>query len=223
MTLVESYLQAICPLPLDFIWHENMSVYLSMKKEKGRLKLRLHRLFQEAPTPVLEALIRMALNKDKTSRVVVRKMAHLYFLQNRGEPKILSAQGQYFDLQAIYERLKAQYFSQNYQASIGWSERSQSGKFRFITFGTFDRHRSQIRINPLLDDPEVPLHFVEFIVYHEMLHGTCASKFDAAGRCRVHTAEFRRKEREFPLYKEAKEWERGCLKFFKNRKKNGRS
>jgi len=218
MTPVENYLQALSPLPLDFTWHENRSVYLSIRKERGRLSLRLHRLFQEAPTPVLEALIQMALKKDKSARVVVRKMAHLYFLQNKAEPAPLLAQGKHFDLQAIYERLKGLYFAKDYQASIGWSEKEHRGKFRFITFGTFDRQRSQIRINSLLDDPEVPLHFVEFIVYHEMLHGTCASKFDSAGRCRVHTAEFRQKERAFPHFAEAKEWEKGCLKFFKKRK-----
>lgn len=216
-------LHALCPIPLTLVWHENRTTYFSARKEKRGLTLRLHRLFYQAPTPVLEALVRIALKKDPAAFAIVKRMAYLYFHQNRAAPESLTAAGSAYDLKEIYGRLKESYFSPEYDASIGWSVRSQRGKFRFVTFGTYDRHRHQILINRLLDDPEVPLYFLEFIVYHEMLHAVCHPQFDSAGRCRVHTREFKEKEKQFPHFGAAKEWEKTSLKFFKKRKSNGRA
>ncbi len=92
-----------------------------------------------------------------------------------------------------------------------------------MTFGSYDKHRNQIRINPLLDDAAVPLYFVEFIVYHEMLHAVCPAKIDSRGAIRSHTREFRMQEKQFAEYDDAKEWEKTSLKFFKMRKRHGRS
>jgi SprT-like family protein len=218
---MEHRLYTLCPIPLTIVWHENKTTYFSARREKKRLTLRLHRLFYQAPTPVLEALVRIALKKDPEAYAIVKKMAYLFFHQNKAAPESLSFAGAAYDLKEIYDRLKKRYFAPEYDAAIGWSPRSRSGKFRFITFGTYDRHRHQIRINPLLDDPRVPLFFLEFIVYHEMLHAICLPEFDTAGRCRVHTREFREKEKQFPHYESAKEWEEKSLNYFKKRKRHG--
>jgi len=219
---MEHRLHALCPIPLTIVWHENRTTYFSARKEKKSLTMRLHRLFYQAPTPVLEALVRMALKKDREAYAIVKKMAYLYFHQTKAAPEPLPTEGGAYDLKEIYGRLKQSYFETDYDAAIGWSAQSRSRKFRFITFGTYDRHRHQIRINPLLDDAQVPLFFLEFIVYHEMLHAVCAPEFDTGGRCRVHTREFREKEREFPHYGAAKEWEKKSLSFFRKRGANGR-
>ena len=130
-------------------------------------------------------------------------------------------EGKTYNLQEIFIRMRT--LLPVSDIAIGWSKRVRKGKFRSITFGTFDKHRRQIRIHPLLDDPEVPLYFLEFIVYHEMLHAVCPTQMDTAGRCSVHTKEFREKERQFPYFKAAKEWEKVSLNFFKKRKSHGRS
>lgn len=213
-------LQDLCPIPLEIIWHENKTTYLSVLKERKKLHLRLHRLFYNAPTPVLEALIRYALKNDPNARAIIKQMAHLHFSQNAVAPEPLNPIGTTYNLTEIYERLKN--LLSMPETSIGWSNRAHRGKFRSITFGTYDKHCRQIRINPLLDDRQVPLYFLEFIVYHEMLHAVCPSRIDARGRCSVHTKEFKEKERQFPHFKEAKEWEKLSLKFFKKRKSHGR-
>ncbi len=211
-------LQALCPYPLAVVWHENRTTYYSARKERGKLYLRLHRLFENAPSPVLEALIRMSLKKDPEARAIVRKMAHLYFSQNQAAPEPLPAQGEVYDLDEIFQEVKSAYFPA-LDLSIGWS-RPKTQRFRFITFGVYDSHRRQIRINRLLDDPHVPRYFLEFIVYHEALHAVCPASIDQAGRCRVHTKVFRAKEKEFPHFQAAKEWEKQCLTFFKKTRRN---
>jgi hypothetical protein len=62
-------------------------------------------------------------------------------------------------------------------------------------------------MNPLLDRRTVPRFFVEFIVYHEMLHADIGVE-TRNGRRRVHTWEFRRRERLFREYARAISWEK---------------
>jgi len=212
-------LQTLCPVSLSVVWHENIRSYLSYVKQKNSICIRLHRLFLEAPTPVLEALVAFIWGKNRQAAITVRKMAHLYFSKTRIEPSDLPALGRVYDLQKIYDQIKKDFFSPTLNVAIGWSSTFRVKKFRSMTFGLYDRHRHQIRIHPLLDDEEVPLYFLQFLIYHEILHIVCPSFIDSRGICRSHTPEFKKLEKKFPYYKEAKEWEKKSLNFFKMRKK----
>jgi predicted metal-dependent hydrolase len=64
-----------------------------------------------------------------------------------------------------------------------------------------------IRINPVLDIERVPPYFVEFIVYHEMLHAFLGVK-NKNGRRSVHSKEFRELEKRFSDYEKAMAWEK---------------
>jgi hypothetical protein len=214
-------LQELSPVPLKITWHENKSVYFAVKKERKGFSFRVHRLFYDAPTPVLEALIGYATKKDKASRAIIKQMAHLHFSQTVSRAEPLDPVGEVYNLQEIYDQFKDVLGVEG--INIGWSNRKRGGKFHSITFGTYDKHCRQIRINPLLDDLQVPLYFVEFIVYHEMLHAVCPSRIDTHGRCFVHTEEFRQKERQYPHFAKAKEWEKKSLMFFKKKGSHGRT
>ncbi|MBX7066877.1 MAG: SprT-like domain-containing protein [Parachlamydiales bacterium] len=214
-------LELLATFPIEIIWHENKTIYFSVKKENGIYSLRLHRLFHDAPSPVLEALLRYAVRRDKKAKAIIRQMAHLHFSRNVAEAKPLPPVGSVYDLKEVFDRLLPLVPIEG--VSIGWSDRRGRGRLRSITFGTFDHHTRQIRINPILDDEQVPLYFLEYIVYHEMLHALCPSKMDGSGRCTVHSKEFREKERQFPRFVEAKVWEKGCFTFFKKRRQSGRS
>lgn len=210
-------LHEIAPFPIEIIWHENNRSYLSFKKRRdGMLQLRLHRLFFQAPTPVLEALIAYVSKREKSAKAIIRQMAHLHFSKGLGEPKQLERRGAVYDLDEIFAQTLVMAPVEN--VSIGWSSRTKIGDFRSITFGTYDQHHRLIRINPLLDSLDVPKYFLEFVVYHEMLHAIYPSKIDAQGKCSIHTKEFREKERQFPHFKQAKLWEKGCFTIFKKRK-----
>lgn len=184
-------------------WHENKRVYLSVRKEKGCTHLRLHKLFQKVPPHVFKALIEYALNGNREAGAVVRRAAHDYFATAQLAAKPLNPMGKTYNLQEIFDRLNQTL--QIPETAIGWSKRLVKGR-RSITFGVYEKQTRQIRINPLLDDPKIPLYFVEFIVYHEMLHAICPTEMDEGGRCKIHTAEFKRRERLFPYYTEAKRW-----------------
>ncbi|MBS0626386.1 MAG: hypothetical protein JSS32_10080 [Verrucomicrobia bacterium] len=216
-------LQTLSPCPLTVSWHENKSLYLRIDKEGRRLSFHLHRLFLKAPSPVLEALVRYGLKGKAQDRTILRQMANLFFSQYKAPPEPLDPLGHAYDLKNIFERHEAVYFPKGIQAQIGWFDIPKYKKFRSITFGTYDRSRSQIKLNRLLDSPHVPSYFVEFIVYHEMLHAVCQPTIDRDGRTIVHTAEFRRREKLFAHFEIAKEWEKQSIQFFKKRIRHGRS
>ncbi|MGH9960183.1 MAG: hypothetical protein ACREBC_24180, partial [Pyrinomonadaceae bacterium] len=56
-----------------------------------------------------------------------------------------------------------------------------------------------------LDTPEIPEQFVEFILYHEMLHIKHPARL-INGRRYYHTSAFRNDERRFPHYVDAQKW-----------------
>lgn len=220
--LFEEELQKLSSCPLRITWHENKTNYLRAALQRRVLHLHLHRLFLEAPSPVLEALIRFALKGKEEDRAVVRKMAHLFFSNHRAPAVSLNPVGAAYNLKNIFASHEEVYFFQKIEAAIGWSVMPNYRKYRSITFGSYDRVRSQIRINPMLDSLEVPSYFVEFIVYHEMLHAVCLPILTTDGKSRAHTAEFRRREKLFPYFQEAKEWELKSFAYFKKKRQHGR-
>ena len=71
----------------------------------------------------------------------------------------------------------------------------------------FRRKIASFEFIPLLDQPFVPRWFLEYVLYHEMLHSVVRDETDAAGRRRIHTEEFYRREKAFPSYRRARKWE----------------
>lgn len=215
-------LENLAKVPLQITWHENRTLYLSVRRERSTYHLRIHRLFYDAPSPVLEALLDYAIKRCPKAKAVVRQMAHLYFSKPCASARPLNPVGRVYNLQEILEGVQKILPLEG--LSIGWADFRRRGKsLRSITFGTYDSHYRQIRIHPFLDDANVPLYFLEYIVYHEMLHAVCPSKMDIHGKCKIHTREFREKERLFPRFDEAKGWEKTSIEFFKMRQVSGRA
>ncbi len=136
-----------------------------------------------------------------------RKIAHTQALLQRQLP--FSHEGKYFDLKDIFDRLNARYFAasplQDY--TITWGRRRKLAPREYFVFGTIQEDDRIIRIHPRLDALFVPLWFVEYVVYHEMLHSVVPDEPAPGGRRCVHTAEFYRRERLFQHYRRARRWE----------------
>lgn len=213
-------LQALSPIPLQVRWHENRSLFVKATRKRNHLELSLHRLFTYSSTPVLQAIIRFATSRETRSRTILRQMAQLYFTEIQPpEPnwQLMDPEGEHRDLKAIYDLQNQLYFQNQIAVPIAWFKVPHYSHFRHITFGVFDYSLPLIRINGLLDRPEVPLPFVEFIVYHEMLHAACPAKVDMRRRWRVHTQEFRRREALHAHYLFSKQWQKNARQILKSR------
>jgi hypothetical protein len=127
----------------------------------------------------------------------------------------LGSEGRYFDLQEIFRRLNAKHFRYALRDyTIMWGRKRKLPPKEYFVFGTIQEEDRVIRIHPLLDAPFVPQWFIEYVVYHEMLHSVVPDEWDERGRRRVHTERFLRRERKFPWYAKARRWEEENLARF---------
>ena len=141
-----------------------------------------------------------------------RKLAHLK-LPMQGQLN-LQHEGKYFDLRKIFDRLNERYFrSRLRDYEVMWGRQRKHRPKDYFVFGTIQEDDRIIRINPLLDQPFVPLWFLQYVLYHEMLHSVVPDE-TSKGRRRVHTEQFNRRERKFPSYRRARRWEEENLARF---------
>ena len=76
--------------------------------------------------------------------------------------------------------------------------------------GSYSVEDRLIRIHPALDRWFVPRYFLEWIVFHEMLHQVHDIPV-VGGRRQFHTPEFLAEEKQFEGYERARAWERENL------------
>jgi len=124
-------------------------------------------------------------------------------------------QGVYFNLRKIFDKLNAAYFRNRLKGyTIMWGRKRRQRPKGAIIFGTIQEDDRMIRIHPLLDRSFVPTWFIEYVVYHEMLHAVVPDRFDRSGRRLVHHERFNEKEREYRWFRRAKVWEEENLARF---------
>jgi len=129
----------------------------------------------------------------------------------------LEHEGRYFHLREIFDSLNARFFRGRLRSyKVVWGRRRKRRPKELFIFGTIQEEDRIIRINPRLDQPFVPLWFLKYVLYHEMLHSVVPDEIGPGGRRRVHTEEFYRREREYPSYRRARRWEdENLARFFR--------
>jgi hypothetical protein len=177
------------------------------------LEVRLSDVLQDAPLLVLEALAEILLCKVYRRRASreARECYLAYVLsagmrqridqarRQRGTKRLLPARGRCHDLEGIFHRLNWQFFNGELSVTrLGWSLHNSR-----TTLGHYDAGHGMIVINQALDSATAPAHLVEYLVFHEMLHMRFPVERDGHRRV-VHSREFRKAEREFPEYEEAR-------------------
>ena len=127
----------------------------------------------------------------------------------------LRHEGKYFDLQANFDRLNERYFRGKLRGyNVMWGRKRKRRPKEYFIFGTIQEEDRVIRIHPLLDQRFVPRWFLEYVLYHEMLHTVVPDEVGSGGRRRVHTEKFYERERKFPSYRRARRWEEENLARF---------
>ena len=111
------------------------------------------------------------------------------------------------DLDKIFERLNQEYFDDKVQAKIMWGRDVKSRNKSGFRYGSYDEGKKLIRIHPRLKQDFVPHCVLELTVYHEMCHQFVPS-YKKNGTWQSHHPEFKRKEREFKGFKDARNWEK---------------
>ena len=121
-------------------------------------------------------------------------------IRERGRKAYLEAGGRVYNLRTLFEELNFEYFhGLTAQPQLGWSVRLSR-----TTLGHYDPSHHVIVLSRLLDMQEASPLIVKFVLFHEMLHLRYPTEHRGSRRC-VHTREFKRAERTFVHYKQAKE------------------
>ncbi|NGX31757.1 MAG: hypothetical protein K940chlam8_01138 [Chlamydiae bacterium] len=205
----------------------NRSSILTMQHSFRHLSVSMHHLFLDADHQMIEALVtyfkkgRGAKQASFLINAFIEEKRHL--IEDKKEALI--TQGNVYDLLELYEKTKSIYFNDCIEVDVTYFITPLKRR-RHITLGLY--HRGIVKVNRVLDSVECPQYFVEFILYHEMLHHLFPTKM-INGRRVMHSKEFRRKERAFKEYKLATYWQKNILlsKFLKTqskkRKQDGRT
>lgn len=181
-------------------------LYRWRKPRAGSLHITLSEGFVGAPPEILRALAGLMQPRpdprcQQRARAWTEGGAYrdiLQTLQTIAAGDGAHAQGQVYDLDALFDELNARYFNGALpRPHLTWNRRITRRKF-----GHYNPAANSIMLSSTLDDPAVPRVAVVFVLYHEMLHQFMGVE-NVKGRRRAHTAAFRRRERLFEQYAEA--------------------
>jgi hypothetical protein len=192
----------------------------------SRRNLRLQVGFLKAEDDVLRSLFKCMVHKGKpadSKRVnefinanppgKVLKDVPPNLLKDCYGPK-----GDCYDLEKVLEKIMKEYTGYIPGITITWRKKS-AGK-NSITWATFRDlgNGGLIRVNKVLDDPEVPRFVVESIIFHELLHHEIPPEAKGRGN-HPHTPRFKATLKKFPHIEDAEEWKKG---FFNRKRKQSK-
>ncbi|HEX8948736.1 MAG TPA: SprT-like domain-containing protein [Dissulfurispiraceae bacterium] len=203
------YFQRFIGRPVSLVVTDNSSSILSVKTKGDVVHIRLHGMLLGAGDEVLrEVAFFVRTRKGRTPLLREYINLHRDSLKSKPPRNIrANAAGRHHDLREIYDALNSEYFGGRVTAIIAWGVRSPKRTVRKRTLGSYSSHLNAIRITPVLDRRSVPRYFVEFIVYHEMLHADMGIE-KRNGRNLAHSPEFKRREKRFRDYEKALAWEK---------------
>lgn len=190
----------------------NSSTMMTLRYEQasGRAIVGLHHMFLDAPEPVRKALgtwIQRPRTKSAGKKLEAFIAERRHLIDAKSSRRIvLRTKGQCVDLELLYREVNAAEFDGSIETPITWGKMPTRRHRRSIRFGSFTPDDNLIRIHPYLDQAFVPIYFIRYIVFHEMLHAHMGIEEGPTGRRRIHPPAFRRREEEYGDYDRAVAW-----------------
>lgn len=201
-------------VPVQLTLHRNRVTMVSATFKRGDIRLRMHEAFLDAPETVIIALDRYLRHRTRADWEYVAAFSRTIDVDpgRKRAPAKLAQRGTHFDLSEICERINARHFEGRLRSRITWGQhgRPSRGRRRSIRYGSYERDADLVRIHPALDDARVPLDFVEYIVFHELLHAVIPAE-RKGNRVNHHPAAYRRAEQAYPDYARMRELSKQLL------------
>jgi hypothetical protein len=214
-TELEAALRARAQSALRLTVTDNRRTMISLRRRPRFMEVRLHHMFLHADQLTRDALADYLFDSDRVAAQQIGRFIEQHRERiRRAAPQprsALSTRGTQHDLAEIYRAVNQRYFDNTVDAHITWGRDAQVRRVRrSIKLGSYTARERLIRVHPALDAAFVPRFFVEYIVYHEMLHHVLPAKV-TRGRRDLHGPIFQAREREFAEYAQALHWERENL------------
>ena len=188
----------------------------TIRSRAGRIHVRISDVFRDAPPGVQRALafiliakllrlptpqVHERIYRDYAITPHVQRASDIARRRHGRRAAVSTARGNHHNLDRLFARLNRRYFEDEMEKpTLAWSQR----RTRRI-LGHHDPADNTIVISKTLDAPDAPEWFVEYILYHEMLHIKHPARV-VKGRRFSHTKAFLAEEERYPLFDEAQEW-----------------
>lgn len=171
--------------------------------------------FEQPESAVLENLTQKVLSKVKKENEVSDSVKALIkdFIdgqeledaQTELVEQITSAEDR--DIEAMFARLNRDYFNDKIEATVKWGRDVKTQNKSGFRYGSYDENKKLIRVHPRLKQDFVPIYVLELTLYHEMCH-QFAPSYKKNGSWQSHHPEFKKKEKEYKNFKDARNWEK---------------
>ena len=184
-----------------------------VRLSQGVLSVDISDLLEDAPAPVQEALASILLSKLFKQPLNGEWMARYRRYLNRadmrrnltelkrkrGRKNYRDARGVVYNLRELFEQLNTEFFGGLMaRPELGWSLKNSR-----TTLGHYDPCHHIIVLSSILDNVGAPPNAVRYVMFHEILHLRYPTEPRGSRRC-VHTADFKRAEKQFPGYETGK-------------------
>jgi hypothetical protein len=208
---LEASLRCAVSVPLRLTITDNRRTMISLRRGQQFVEVRLHHMFLQADGLTRDALADYLFLSDRRAARHISRFIEQHRARIRREavrrPRCLAPQGTHHDLSEIFHAINQRYFGDLVDARITWGRDAPTRRTRrSIKLGSYTARERLIRVHPALDAEFVPRFFIEYIVYHEMLHQVLPPKLQR-GRRDLHGPAFKAREREFADYALALRWE----------------
>ena len=187
---------------------------LSVRKRPPDIfEVRMQRIFLDAPSEVLDEIATL-LAGGESDRAALRRFTDEAFrdaeptLRRRSVPSAPRNESTHHDIAAYAERLNSTYLGGRSTAGVVWGRRNNRRGLRSIRFACYDPERNLVIMNRKLDSPDIPGYFVEFVLFHELLHEVLGIGQRADGKRDIHGSLFKLMESTYPDYDKALRFEK---------------
>jgi hypothetical protein len=208
--ILESELAA----PVELVLTRNRSSILTSRKKADRFQIRIHQAFLQADRQVLKAVAELVSRGSRPARRVINAFITLHRSYVQGGKKaravILNSQGKVYDLEKILKDLEREYNLPSQGVRISWAYSLIRKGQRSIRLGSYNPEKKLILVHSMLDRRSVPRYFVEYIVYHELLHALVRPE-ERLGRRNLHPPQYRALEKKFAHFKRARSFEKQLI------------
>jgi hypothetical protein len=221
---LERRLRAASAGPVILSITDNRHSIITHRVQKGILHARIHHMFLDAPSSIVDMLVRYVTRGDREASALLGDYIdeNGFRLARRKRNAPLVARGRHHDLLRLFQDINDRYFDGSVNAVVTWGSGGKGGtraKIRSgsrrgklkprktIKLGSYSAVDCMVRIHPALDQKWVPRYFVQYILYHEMLHHVIPAS-RGLGRVNFHPPEFRERERQFRHFERAMAWEK---------------
>ena len=193
--------------PIRARFYRFTSLNTTIRMREGELRVHLSDLLEAAPESVLRAIAHILLAKLYRKPIEAMHSTHYkrYTLseavmrqterirQLRGRKRVVTAQGQRWNLEEVFESLNTRFFHGLLgRPVLTWSEHNAR---RLL--GHYDAAHNTIMVSRVFDRADTPRYAVEYLMYHEMLHLKHPVTVRRGRRC-VHPRAFQEEEERFP-------------------------